>query len=414
MGTSAVVTNQLSLREVLRIRAVRQMWFALIISSFGDFLALFAVLSVVSFKMNAAAEQITWVQIASLLPPVLIGPVAGVFVDRWPLKSTLVSSDLIRVFLTLLLLGSTQLWQFCLIMVLMSIVGVFFGPAQQCTIRTSVPPEGIMATSAVMQQSSALISIIAPGAAGLLVASFGAVSCYLIDAASFLASAILIGSIAIRKREASTQDAPEDTASGVRKVWLDMRQGFRFIVHHRAILFVTVALAAAVFTLGCFGPLIAVYVRESLHGATRLFGIVSSMIGAGILLGFVIVQKLAKTYSNKTLVFGGLTCMSAGFLTLSLVPVLAATIVAALAIGFSVAAILLPGQTLVQQDTPEELMGRVSSTGMSIVFGAQVLGLFVSGVMTKFMGVRQVFLVSACFLLGLVFLGRFALRGKSA
>ncbi|NYF79593.1 MFS transporter [Granulicella arctica] len=405
--------DQLSLREVLGIRAVRLMWFALIISTFGDFLALFAVLSVVSFKMNAAAEQITWVQIASLLPPVLIGPLAGVFVDRWPLKSTLVSSDLIRVFLSLMLLGATHLWQFCLILGLMSVVGVFFGPAQQCTIRASVPPEGIMAASAVMQQVSFVIWIISPGIAGLLVASFGAVSCYLIDAVSFVASAMLIGSIAIRKRTVPTQENPADTTSGIHKIWLDMREGFSFIVHHKAILFVTVALAAAVFTLGCFGPLIAVYVRESLHGATRLFGIISSMIGLGILLGFVIVQKLAKTYSNKTLVFGGLVCMAAGFLALGLVPLLAVTIVAALAIGFSVAMILLPGQTLVQQDTPEELMGRVSSTGMSIVFGSQVLGLFVSGMMTKFMGVQQVFLVSAIFLLGLVFMGKLALRSRS-
>jgi DHA3 family macrolide efflux protein-like MFS transporter len=413
MGTSvAAIATPLTTRQVLGINVVRRMWFALIVSTFGDFLALFAVLGVVSFKMHAAAEQITWVQIASLLPIVLMGPLAGVFVDRWPLKSTLVLSDVARAGLTLLLLFATHLWHFYLVLALISIVSGFFGPAQQCVIRTSVPPEGMMATGAVMQQAIFLVRVIAPAIAGLLVASFGAVSCYLIDTVSFLGSALLIGSTAIRARAPVLQDAAEDTADGIRKVGRDMRVGFDFIVHHRAILFVILALAAAVFTLGCFAPLIAIYVRECLHGSTRTFGVTSSMIGVGILAGFFAVQHLAKTYANQTLVFSGLVGMSAGLIILTAIPQTAFTILAAFSIGFSVAGILLPAMTLMQQETPEELVGRVSSTGMSIVFGAQILGLFLSGLLTRYIGVRPVFLVCAAFLLCLVVLGKLSLRSR--
>lgn len=411
MGTTAAaIATPLTTREVLRIRVVRRMWYALIVSTFGDFLALFAVLSIVSFKMHAAPEQITWVQIASLLPIVLMGPLAGVFVDRWPLKSTLVLSDVVRAGLTLLLLGATHLWHFYLILALISIVSGFFGPAQQCTIRTSVPLEGIMATGAVMQQAIFLVRVIAPAIAGFLVVSFGAFSCYLIDTVSFLGSALLIASTTILRRAPVTEEAPNDTATGIRKVWLDMRVGFDFIVQHRAILFVIFALAAAVFTLGCFAPLIAIYVRECLHGSTRLFGIASSMIGGGILVGFFAVQQLAKKYSNQMLVFSGLIGMAAGLTLLAIVPQTFLTILAAFSIGFSVAGILLPAQTLMQYETPEDLIGRVSSTGMSIIFGAQILGLFLSGLLTRFVGVRQVFLGSAIFLLALVLMGKWALR----
>jgi DHA3 family macrolide efflux protein-like MFS transporter len=339
-----------------------------------------------------------------------MGPLAGVFVDRWPLKQTLVSSDVLRACLTLSLLFATHLWHFYLILALISIVSGFFGPAQQCTIRTSVPPEGMMATSAVMQQAIFLVRVIAPAIAGLLVASFGAVSCYLIDTVSFLGSALLIGSATILRRAPMPQETAEDTARGVRKVWLDMRVGFDFIVHRRAILFVILALAAAVFTLGCFAPLIAIYVRECLHGTTRSFGIISSMIGVGILVGFFLVQQLAKRFTNEVLVFGGLMGMAAGLLLLTAIPQIACSVLAAFSIGLSVAGILLPAQTLMQHETPEELLGRVSSTGMSIVFGAQVLGLFLSGLLTRYVGVRQVFLLSAVFLLALVMLGKLSLR----
>ena len=412
--STAVVALPLTTREVLAIRVVRRMWFALIISTFGDFLALFAVLSVVSFKLHAAAEQVTWVQIASLLPLVLMGPLAGVFVDRWPLKSTLVLSDVARAALTLLLLFATQLWHFYVILALISIVSGFFGPAQQCTIRASVPPEGMMATGAIMQQAIFLVRVLAPAVAGLLVASFGATSCYLVDAVSFCGSAALIGSTFILRRTGPQEEGVEDAAEGARKVWLDMRAGFDFIVRHRGILFVILALAAAVFTLGCLAPLIAVYVRESLHGTVRIFGVISSMIGVGILFGFFAVQQLAKRFSNQGLVFSGLAGMVVGLVVLAAVPLTWSAILAAFGIGFSVAGILLPAQTLMQQETPEELIGRVSSTGMSIVFGAQILGLFLSGLLTKFIGVRQVFLVSAIFLLGLILMGRLALQAHQS
>src|SRR6202158_3913875 len=100
----------LTFRDVLRIDVMRRVWYAQVISLFGDFLALFAVIAVVSFRMNGTASQLTGVQIAYMLPFVFVGPIAGVFVDRWPLKPTLIASDLIRAAFALLLIPSTSVW----------------------------------------------------------------------------------------------------------------------------------------------------------------------------------------------------------------------------------------------------------------------------------------------------------------
>ena len=67
---------------------MRRVWYAQLVSLFGDFLALFAVIAVVSFRLHATPNQIIGVQIAYMLPIVFMGPLAGVFVDRWPLKPT--------------------------------------------------------------------------------------------------------------------------------------------------------------------------------------------------------------------------------------------------------------------------------------------------------------------------------------
>src|SRR2546425_10519812 len=111
MSSQAATAPSMSFRDVLRIDVMRRVWYAQIVSLFGDFLALFAVIAVVSFTMHGTPNQITGVQIFYMLPMVFVGPIAGVFVDRWPLKPTLVASDLIRAALAVLLIPATSLWQ---------------------------------------------------------------------------------------------------------------------------------------------------------------------------------------------------------------------------------------------------------------------------------------------------------------
>ena len=96
---------------------MRRVWFAQLVSLLGDFLALFAVISVVTYRMHGTPQQVTGVQIAYMLPLALLGPLSGVFVDRWPLKPTLVASDLIRAGLVLLLFVTTSMWQIYLVLV---------------------------------------------------------------------------------------------------------------------------------------------------------------------------------------------------------------------------------------------------------------------------------------------------------
>src|SRR4051795_9138747 len=125
-GAAAAPALPLTFRDVLRIGVMRRVWEAQVISLFGDFLALFAVIAVVSFRMHGTAAQLTGLQIAYMLPIVFVGPVAGVFVDRWPLKPTLISSDLIRAVLALLLIPSTAVWHVYMVMASLSCVSAFF------------------------------------------------------------------------------------------------------------------------------------------------------------------------------------------------------------------------------------------------------------------------------------------------
>src|ERR687888_170006 len=196
---AAAPAAPMSFREVLRIDVMRRVWYAQVVSLFGDFLALFAVIAVVSFTMRGTPNQITGVQIAYMLPLVFVGPIAGVFVDRWPLKPTLVASDLIRAVLAVLLIPATSVWQVYFVLAALSCVSAFFGPAQQVTIRTHVPATGLISANALMQMAFMGSRIVGPATAGLIVGQFGPNLCYALDVVSFLVSASLIGSVIIRR-----------------------------------------------------------------------------------------------------------------------------------------------------------------------------------------------------------------------
>jgi MFS family permease len=403
----------LSMRDVLSIPMLRRLWYAQIISVFGDFLALFAVIGVLTFRLHATAQQVTGVQIAYMLPIAVLGILAGVFVDRWPLKPTMVSSDSIRAGLVLLLIFATQPWHFYGILAGISIVSSFFGPAQGVAIRSAVPLHGLRSANALMQQVMFGMRIIGPAIASFMVASFGPVSCYILDSASFVGSALIIASLTfIATNKSATPHTAHEDASALAKIGRDMKQGIDFILHHSALLFVILAMAAGMFVLGCFGPLIAVYVRDSLHASTRAFGIVAAMIGLGMLIGINGLNAFGKKLSNTLLVYSGLCGIAAGLTILTLLPHIWSTILGNLIVGFSVAGIIIPAQTLFQQATPPELMGRVGSTFMSIVFAAQIGGLILSGLLTQHIGVRQVFALCAVLLVILIAIGKLWMEPK--
>ncbi|HEY1994289.1 MAG TPA: MFS transporter [Edaphobacter sp.] len=404
----------LSMGDVMRIPMLRRLWYAQVISVFGDFLALFAVISILTFRLHATAQQVTGVQIAYMLPIAVLGILAGVFVDRWPLKPTMVSSDSIRAALCLLLLAAHQIWHFYAILAAISVVSSFFTPAQGVAIRSAVPLHGLRSANALMQQVMFGMRIVGPAIAAFMVAYLGPASCYLFDAVSFVASACLIASVALVRTAPKPAAPGAENTSAIGKIWLDMKQGISFIVHHAALFFVILAMAAGMFVIGCFGPLIAIYVRDSLHASTKMFGIVSPMIGLGMLLGINGLNTFGKKLSNTRLVYSGLCGIAVGLVILTLLTHVWSTLVGNFIIGMAVAGIIVPAQTLFQQATPPELMGRVGSTFMSIVFAAQIAGLVLSGVLTQHIGVRQVFALCAVMLVVLMAVGKLWMEPKKA
>lgn len=410
------------MRQVMAIAPMRRLWYAQVVSVFGDFMALFAVITVMTFKLHSTAQQVTGIQIAYMLPIAVLGILSGVFVDRWPVKPTLVSSDFARAGLCLLLLLVHSAIGFYAVLAAISVVSSFFSPAQGKALRSLVPMHGMRSAQALMQQVMFVMRVIGGPIAATIVAVFGAAPCYIADAVSFLASGTLIASLALASPEVKTEPteapAPQNSSSsreekaGIARIFADMKQGASFIFHHAGLLFVILALAAGMFVMGCFGPLIAIYVRDTLHALGRTFGVTIGMIGLGLLVGINVLNAAAKKLSNNTLVYSGLCGIAIGTLLLAVLPYLWPAIFALFLIGFAVGGIIVPAQTMIQEETPMTMLGRVGSTVMSLIFAAQIAGLVLSGILTTYTSIRGIFGLCTGMLAILIVIGKFWMEPK--
>jgi DHA3 family macrolide efflux protein-like MFS transporter len=395
-----------TLKTILQHRPFRTLWLAQFVSVFGDFLALFGVISLITFRWHGTPVQVTAVTIAYMLPLAIISPVAGVFVDHWNVKRLMISSDLIRAALITMLVFVHDVPQICAIFLVLSAVSSFFQPAQSVTVRTIVPAEGLLAANALMAQAFYVVRLLSPAAAGALVAWLTEKSCFYLDVGSFVFSAIMISGLTI------VRPARAQGEKTVKSLTRDFLAGNKFIFTHAGLAFVFIAMAVAMFMLSSFSPLISIYIRDSLFAGSFMFGLISAMVGLGMIAGTQMVTRLVKSRSKAHVVLSGLFALGIGAGLLGAFRNIPMAALSTFTIGFAIAFVWVPAQTMSQQETPHNMVGRVSSSFMSLIAISQVLGLTLSGYLAQKLGIRPLFLSSAGVLALLSAAGYLMMRGR--
>jgi DHA3 family macrolide efflux protein-like MFS transporter len=383
----------------------RKVWAAQFVSVFGDFLALFGVIAAITFRLHGSPADVVLVTIAYSAPAALISPLAGVLVDRWPIKRVMIASDLIRALLAASLVLGHSVPQIALSMGALGLVSTFFAPAQAVAIRTLVAQEDLLSANALLQQAFYVVRIVSPAIAGLLVGWFTEKVCFWFDAGTFFFSAAMISTLVIVRASGPVKKD--------RHLGRDFLEGNRFIFTHRELGFAFVASAMAMLVLSSFSPLISIYIRDTLGAGPRVYGVISSMVGIGLIVGTMLMRRASEKWSVTTLILGGLVCLGAGAALLGAFHNVVAAGASTFTIGFAIAFVIVPGTTLSQKATPPEMQGRVSSSFISLFSLAQVLGLLVSGALAQHLTVRGLFLAAGGMMVVLAFAGRTFLKSRA-
>jgi predicted MFS family arabinose efflux permease len=350
----------------LRVADFRLLWVARTISVFGTWLLVVAVPAHV-FLLTGSYLAAGAALAAEFLPPVLLGPVAGVVVDRWDRRRVMMAADVLRaaaVALLLLARDPGDLWLVYVALVVESTGTVVFRPAAQA--HTPV----VVGTGTVLSGANALNSI-TDGVARLAGAPLGVAllglvgfeALVLIDMASYLVS---VGLIALMSKRATTT-----TARGVGK---ELAEGLAFLKKERTASSLLVVSSVFLAANASLSALLVPFVMTT-FGSMGPVGLVMSGLGVGFLLGAPLTRLLVDRLRTGPLLAAALVATSVGFVLLFSSRSTTSALPAAVLIGLAGSAVLVVTQTAVQRVTPTDVLGRVSAvmfTGEAVAtfFGA--------------------------------------------
>lgn len=383
-------------RRRLINRDFRLLWAGGGISALGD--AIFEITLLVWIASDLAKGKdwapiaVSGMLIAAGLPTLLVGPLAGAFVDRWRDKRrVMLCADAISAALVLALLPlagivrlpglgappvGVRVGAIVVIVILAAGVAQFFRPSAAIITRDIVPDADLPRAFGLNQTASSLAVLIGPPLAAPLLFAFGPGWALTIDAASFLVSFLAVS--AVRPPTHVDMDAAEPSSAGV---IADLAEGLRFFRRSSLLVTLTVAIVIALLGLGAVNSLDIFFVTRNLGTSARNYGIMSAAYGGGSLAGAAIsgaiVGRLGPARTIWTALFGLAGLVAVYSRQTHFIP----AVVIVVGIGLVIPALNVAIGPLVMRATPRELLGRVMNTVNPLVQAANMIGMLAGGLL---------------------------------
>lgn len=284
----------------LRQRDFALLWSGGLVSMTGDWM-LFVALPIYVYQITGSALATGAMFAAGLLPSLLFGSVAGVFVDRWDRKKTLAVANVLLAasVLPLLIVPQTGwLWVVYAVALAQSCVGIFSGPAEGSLLPLLVEEGRLAVANSLGALNDNIARLTGPALAGFVVGWSGLAGVVIVDAASFLAAAALVSAIRARATPERTEHAVDGDsdveASHLGRVWREWAEGLRLAARGRTVLTAFLVVAVTGLGQGVVWALFPPFVREVLGGNAAELGWLLSAQAVGGLLGGVVVGSLRR------------------------------------------------------------------------------------------------------------------------
>ncbi len=416
-------------RNIIKNRNFSLLWIGQIISQFGDRLDQMALLALLYKFAPGSTTQMARLMALTIIPVFLIGPVAGVYVDRWDRKRTMVICDILRGILVLLIpfyfMKLNSLWPvYCVVFVVFSI-SRFYVPAKMAIIPDLVKSDDLLLANSMVNTTGMVAAMFGLGLGGILVGFVGAKGGFVIDGVSFLVSGTMVFFLNRKiMRELKKErfiDVGKEIAEVIRKsVVGEMREAVVFLKNQKQLRSCFGVLFLLWGALGSVYVVSIVFVQKVFSSATKEIGLLVVGLGAGLLLGTLAYGRLGQKTSGFKTIF---TCIFlagmvlATFVTVVLrAPSLWIALILAFVLGLVISPIMTIAPTLVQQLTDDSMRGKVFSSLEIVYHLAFLLAMLISAPLADRIGSVKV-LLTVSFLLvaiGIIGVGRRYVPGQKA
>jgi MFS family permease len=347
---------------------------------------------------------------ASMFPSFLFSFVGGVVSDRYDrfkvLLVTQVASMLQALMLTLIIFsGNYPVWIIIALSTLLGVIKAFDVPVRQSLVVEMIDDKTDLPNALALNSSMVNLSrLIGPGLAGFALEHLGDVTCFGLNAISFIAVIISLLMMKLPKQIPNARTTkPLD----------DLKDGFKYIKETASIATVLITLAFVSFLALPFSSLIPVFAKEIFNGTASTFGIIDSAIGLGALSGAIFLASLKKgrnlqfILAINTLIFG------AALMLFSQTGIYSLALVFAVFLGFGMMSQTTISNTLVQLMVKPSMRGRVISFYAMAFFGMQPIGGLLTGYISQKIGApNTVLLQGAITIIIAIFLLRYVYTNK--
>ncbi len=390
---------------VLSIRPFRRLWIALSLSSLGDWLSLLA-LTALAAKLAGGGQAaqnaaVGGVWLTSLLPALILGPLAGAVADRFDRRLNMIVGDVLRAVLYLSIPLNLQLhvvnqltWMYT-VQFLASCASLFWTPAKDATVPNLVPPEKLeqanqlsllttYGTAPIAGLVFGLLELISRGLgsiAGYFTTDFNQVNLALyFNVATFVVSALTIMAL---KEIPRRRRSGEISAPSVAKTIVE---GWRFIGKTRVVRGIVIGMVGAFAAAGVvvgFGP---VYITDTLNGGQAGWGIVFAAIFVGLAAGMFLGLRIMRGFSRRRLFGLSIAFAALPLALIALIPNLVVVTVLVVLLGACAGVAYVTGYTIVGSEVDDQTRGRVfaflQSAMRVILFSVIAVAPFISAAFT--------------------------------
>jgi MFS transporter, DHA3 family, macrolide efflux protein len=374
--------------SLLKIRDFRWLWTAQAISQIGEGLNKVALLYLV-YHLTQSTLKMTVIGVLETLPPLIVGPLLGVYVDRFPKRRIMMAVDGSRAGLALIIpllyaADALNLIALYVVVFIMALVGTVFGPALSATVPLIVERSQFTAANALVGMTAMMGMLVGPAMSGLGIATVGIQVVLYVSSGTFLLSVLSLSRLRLKGRESQTsQRRSGHTFSN------ELKEGLRYVFLKRRTI-AGIVLTALCYSLAssAFVFLLPVLADKVLHVGAMMLGWLWSAYGAGmVLISIVLAVSKQRVASIRVLFITGAMLIggAASFiLSVTATPLFSMALVAIIGAGLAAFTPIVWG--LLQEMTPEALRGRIFAIFNTAAMSASMIGMVLFGWVTDRVG----------------------------
>jgi DHA3 family macrolide efflux protein-like MFS transporter len=370
-------------------------WFAQLISQFGDRVYQMALVGLMAIRHPGSVMEMAKLLSFTIIPVFIVGPIAGVYIDRWDRRTTLFVCDFIRCVLVLFaafyLTHLSDIWPMYAVVFIIFSLSRFYVPAKMSFIPEMVHEDDLHIANSLSTTTGMIALVLGALLGGLIVEYTGSFGGFCWGAVTYFLSGALVFSIATLRRRLPNKSTiiagTKEMLRYERTIWQEIMEGIRYIRSQKEIGFIFWMMSILFAAAGAIYVVIIVFVQHAFHSVTKDLGFLAVPLGLGLFLGSIAYGRWGtKAAAFKvifwSLILGGIMVVLFACMVESTHNRLLA-LGLSLVLGFVVGPVMIAANTVVNKVCAMEMSGKVFAALEFVMYLAFLTAMMISSFLSE-------------------------------